>query len=49
LGDTHGAKLYLRIDADDYSLDTALLGRRFEARVGQREITAIDLDSGELA
>jgi transposase len=40
---------YLRFDTCDYSLDPALLGRRVEVRVGAREITAVALDTGELA
>ena len=40
---------YLRFDSNDYSLDPDLVGRRVEVRAGQREITAIALDSGELA
>jgi hypothetical protein len=40
---------YLRIDCNDYSLDPRLAGRRVEVRISQSEITAIALDSGELA
>lgn len=40
---------YLRFDTCEYSLDPALVGRRVEARVGEREIVAVALDSGELA
>jgi hypothetical protein len=40
---------YLRFDTCDYSLDPALVGRRVEIRVDEREITAVALDSGELA
>jgi transposase len=40
---------YLRFDTNDYSLDPGLAGRRVEVRVSQREITAVALDSGELA
>ena len=40
---------YLRFDTCDYSLDPALVGRRIEARVSDREILAVALDSGELA
>jgi hypothetical protein len=40
---------YLRVDRNDYSLDPRLAGRRVEVRVGQRRITAVALDSGELA
>jgi transposase len=40
---------YLRFDTNDYSLDPNLVGRRVEVRAGQREITAVALDTGELA
>jgi transposase len=40
---------YLRFDRNDYSLDPRLAGRRVEVRVNQREITAVALDTGELA
>jgi hypothetical protein len=40
---------YLRFDTCDYSLDPALVGRRVEARVSEREVVAVALDSGELA
>ena len=40
---------YLRVDTNDYSLDPALVGRRVEARVSDREVLAIALDTGELA
>ena len=40
---------YLRFDANDYSLDPRLGGRRVEVRASQREITAVALDTGELA
>ena len=40
---------YLRFDICDYSLDPDLVGRRVEVRVGDREITAVALDTGELA
>lgn len=39
----------VRVDTCDYSLDPRLVGRRVEVRVGQREITATALDTGELA
>ncbi len=39
----------LRFDTNDYSLDPHLLGRRVEVRVSQRELTAVALDTGELA
>jgi transposase len=40
---------YVRADTCDYSLDPRLVGRRVEVRVGQAEITATCLDTGELA
>jgi Mu transposase, C-terminal domain len=40
---------YLRFDRNDYSLDPRLVGRRVEVRAGQTEITAVALDTGELA
>lgn len=40
---------YLRFDTCDYSLDPALVGRRVEVRVSEREITAVALDTGEIA
>jgi transposase len=40
---------YLRIDTNDYSLDPALVGRRVEVIVEQRTVTAVALDTGELA
>jgi transposase len=40
---------HLRIDTNDYSLDPALVGRRVEVRVDQREVTAVALDTGEVA
>jgi hypothetical protein len=40
---------YLRFDRNDYSLDPRLVGRRVEVRASQAEITAVALDSGELA
>jgi transposase len=40
---------HLRFDSCDYSLDPALVGRRIEARVTQREVLAVALDSGEIA
>jgi Mu transposase, C-terminal domain len=44
-----GADPYLRFDTCDYSLDPGLVGRRVEVRASQREITAVALDTGELA
>jgi transposase len=40
---------HLRFDTCDYSLDPALVGRRVEARVSDREVLAVALDTGELA
>ncbi len=40
---------YLRFDRNDYSLDPRLVGRRVEVRATQAELTAVALDSGELA
>lgn len=40
---------HLRFDTCDYSLDPALVGRRVEARVTDREVLAVALDTGELA
>jgi transposase len=40
---------HLRVDTNDYSLDPALVGRRVEVRVDQREVTAVALDTGEVA
>ena len=40
---------HVRVDTCDYSLDPRLVGRRVEVRVGQREISAVALDSGEPA
>lgn len=39
---------YLHFDRNDYSLDPRAAGRRVEVRVGQRQISARALDSGEL-
>jgi transposase len=40
---------YLRFDTNDYSLDPGLAGRRVEARVTDREVLAVALDTSELA
>lgn len=40
---------YLRFDTNDYSLDPRFAGRRVEVLIGQREIHAIALDTGEVA
>jgi transposase len=40
---------HVTFDTVDYSLDPELVGRRVEVRVSQREVTAVALDTGELA
>jgi transposase len=40
---------YLRVDRNDYSLEPDFAGRRVEMRVSQTQLSAIVLDSGELA
>lgn len=40
---------YARVDTVDYSLDPRQVGRRVELRISQSEITAVALDTGELA
>jgi hypothetical protein len=40
---------YLRVDRNDYSVAPAFAGRRVELRVSQSEVTAVVLDTGELA
>ena len=40
---------YLRFDTCDYSLDPGLVGRRVDVRVSEREVTAVALDTGEIA
>jgi len=40
---------HLRFDTNDYSLDPGLVGQRVEVCVSQREVTAVALDTGELA
>jgi hypothetical protein len=44
-----GAQPYLRWDTNDYSLDPRFAGRRVEVLIGQREIAAVALGSGEIA
>ena len=39
---------YLRFDTNDYSLDPRAAGRRVEVRACQREIAAVELNSGAL-
>ena len=43
------AQPFVRVDRNDYSIDPAFAGRRVELRVSQTEITAVVLDTGELA
>jgi hypothetical protein len=43
------AQPYLRVDRNDYSIDPAFAGRRVEVRASQSEVTAVVLDTGELA
>jgi transposase len=40
---------YLRFDSNDYSLDPRLAGRRVEVRISQTHVSAVCLNSGELA
>jgi transposase len=40
---------YLRVDTNDYSLDPVLVGRRVEVIVDQQHVTAVALDTGEVA
>jgi len=40
---------YVRVDRNDYSIDPRCAGYRVELRVSQTEVTAVVLDSGELA
>jgi hypothetical protein len=40
---------YLRVDRNDYSVARTFAARRVELRVSQREVTAVALDTGELA
>jgi transposase len=43
------AQPFVRIDRNDYSIDPQFAGRRVELRISQAEVTAVVLDSGELA
>lgn len=43
------AQPFVRVDRNDYSIDPRFAGRRVEVRVSQIEITAVVLDTGELA
>jgi transposase len=40
---------HLRFDTNEYSLDPQLVGRRVEVSVDQRQVTAVALDTGEIA
>lgn len=40
---------YVRFDTCDYSLDPGLVGRRVEIRISDREVSAVALDTGEIA
>ena len=40
---------FLRFDTCDYSLDPGLVGRRVDVRVTDREVSAVALDTGEVA
>jgi uncharacterized small protein (DUF1192 family) len=40
---------YLRVDRNDYSIDPVFAGRRVEVVVSQTTVTAVVLDTGELA
>jgi transposase len=43
------AQPYLRWDRNDYSIDPGFAGRRVEVRVSQTHVSAVVLDTGELA
>jgi transposase len=43
------AQPLVRVDRNDYSIDPAFAGRRVEVRVSQTHVTAVVLDTGELA
>jgi transposase len=43
------AQPFVRVDRNDYSIDPAFAGRRVEVRVSQEQVTAVVLDTGELA
>lgn len=43
------AQPYLRVDRNDYSIDPRFVGRRVEVRVSQQHVSAVVLDTGELA
>jgi hypothetical protein len=43
------AQPFVRVDRNDYSIDPVFAGRRVELRVSQTAVTAVVLDTGELA
>jgi transposase len=43
------AQPLVRVDRNDYSIDPSFAGRRVEVRVSQTEVTAVVMDTGELA
>lgn len=43
------AQPLVRVDRNDYSIDPAFAGRRVEVRVSQQWVTAVVLDTGEIA
>ena len=43
------AQPFVRVDRNDYSIDPVFAGRRVEVRISQSEVTAVVLDTGELA
>jgi transposase len=43
------AQPLVRVDRNDYSIDPRFVGRRVEVRVSQTEVSAVVLDTGELA
>jgi transposase len=43
------AQPFVRIDRNDYSIDPRFAGRRIELRVSQTDVSAVVLDTGELA
>ena len=43
------AQPLVRVDRNDYSIDPEFVGRRVEVRVSQTHVTAVVLDTGELA
>ena len=43
------AQPFVRVDRNDYSIDPQFAGRRVELRVSQTDVSAVVLDTGELA